>query len=365
MSDARIELAPGYTISRLIHGGWQLSAGHHPETTGGAHLRAGETVDELLRLVDAGITTFDGADIYTGVEALYGRLLDACRRRGTLPPQIHTKVVPDLALLPKLERRHVEALVDRSLRRLGTERIDLAQFHWWDTSVPGWLEAAAWLDDLRRVGKIRHLGVTNFDREQVGAILDAGIALVAQQVQYSVLDRRPEGGLVELARGRDVALLAYGTLAGGFLTRTWSGADEPDAELANRSLTKYRLVIRDGGGWRAYQHLLASLEEVASRHGVSPANVAVRWILDRPGVAAAIVGGRSAAHLASNLETLRLELDDEDRELLSRALEGFPGPTGDVYHLERDRRGAHGSIMRYDLNALADPASRTSKEDAG
>lgn len=358
MSVPRRELAPGYSVSRLIHGGWQLSEGHRP----GARIDRRASVDELLRLVDAGVTTFDCADIYTGVEELYGDLLAACRRRGTAPPEVHTKLVPDLEDLPGLERRQVRALVDRSLARLRSERLDLVQLHWWDTSIPGWIDAAGWLDELRQEGKIRHLGVTNFDAGTVAQILDAGVPLVSQQVQYSVLDRRPERSLARLAARRRVALLAYGTLAGGFLTARWRGFAGPPGRPANRSLVKYGLLIRDGGGWTAFQGVLEALAEVARRHGVSPANVAVRWVLDRPGVAAAIVGGRDASHLAANLTTLALELDADDEVRIADALAAFPGLPGDVYHLERDREGAHGSIMRYDLNRSRETPARPTLE---
>ena len=162
----RVQLAPGYTICRLIHGGWQLSAGHHP---GGADRE--RVLAEMERAVDAGATTFDGADIYTGVERLYGELVRRCGRDRV---QVHTKLVPDLEALPSISRAYVEQIVDRSLRRLGVESIDLVQFHWWDFDVPGHVEAAAWLDELRRAGKVRHLGVTNYDRTRLEQLLEAG-----------------------------------------------------------------------------------------------------------------------------------------------------------------------------------------------
>ncbi len=111
MSEGRLELAPGYRISRIVNGGWQLSEGH------GRPFDRGAVVDDLLRLVDAGFTTFDCADIYTGVEELYGEMLRRYRERGSDPEpagiQIHTKCVPDLADLAGLRRRDVEGTVDR------------------------------------------------------------------------------------------------------------------------------------------------------------------------------------------------------------------------------------------------------------
>ena len=116
----------------------------------------------------------------------------------------------------------------------------------------------------------------------------------------------------------------------------------------NRSLVKYRLVIGEIGEWDRFQELLRAVETIASKHGASLANVALRWVLDQPQVAAAIVGAFDAGHLDDNLRVFRLALDDDDRRLL----EPFAGagPPGDVYALERDREGPHGRIMRYNLN---------------
>jgi len=348
----RIELAPGYSIARIVNGAWQLSTGHRRGTSD-----RDETIQGLLRRAEAGLTTFDCADIYTGVEDLLGDVVRAWRRRGgdTAAPelQVHTKLVPDRADLPHLRRNDVEGIVERSLARLGVERLDLVQLHWWDYEVPGFVEAAGWLDDLRRAGKIRHLGVTNFDAPHLAALLDAGLQVVSHQTQYSVVDRRPEHALVELARARDVGLLCYGTLAGGFLSERWLGAPEPEEpaeELANRSLTKYRLILEEVGPWELFQELLAVLRRIGGRHGVSLSTVALRWVLDRPGVAAAIVGATGDRHLERTLDAFRLRLDGEDRAAIEGVVARAAGPAGDVYALERVPGGRHARIMRYDLN---------------
>ncbi len=348
----RIELAPGYSIARVINGTWQLSDGHRR----GAGDRD-EAIEGLLRRAEAGLTTFDCADIYTGVEDLLGDVLRAWRRRGgdLAPPplQVHTKLVPDLAALPGLTRRDLTAIVERSLGRLGVERLDLVQLHWWDYRVPGAVEAAGWLDALRREGKVRHVGVTNFDAPHLAALLDSGIEIVSHQTQYSVVDRRPEHALTDLARARGVGLLCYGALAGGFLSERWAGAPEPDVaaeDLANRSLTKYRLILDELGPWELVQELLAVLRRIGRRHGVALSTVALRWVLDRPGVAAAIVGTTGARHLDRTLEAFRLELDGEDRAAIEGVVARATGPAGDVYALERVPGGRHASIMRYDLN---------------
>ena len=342
----RIALAPGYEISRVIRGGWQMAGGH------GAIDRA-TAVEDMIAFADAGITTFDCADIYTGVEELIGAFRAAyAKRRGAealARIRVHTKYVPDLALLPRLSRADVAGTIDRSLRRLGTDRLDLVQFHWWDTAVPGALRAAQWLDELRRAGKIAHVGGTNFDTGHLAAIVDAGVPLLSMQVQYSLLDRRPEKAMVAAAAARGVSLLCYGTVAGGFLGDRWLGAAEPAGPLENRSLTKYKLIIDDLGGWDVLQTLLAALRRVADRYGSDIATVASAAVLARPGVAAVIVGARDRAHLAGNVAVSALALDAADISGIEAALSAARPLDGDVYALERDRTGRHGSIMKYNL----------------
>jgi aryl-alcohol dehydrogenase-like predicted oxidoreductase len=341
----RFELTTGYTVSRLIHGGWQFSAGHRLD---GPALD--DALDVLVASASLGVTTFDCADIYTGVEELYGRFLE--RWRSTSSPdliQIHTKFVPDDSALAGVDRAYVERIVDRSLTRLGVERLDLVQYYWWRDEVPGMEQTALWLSDLQRAGKIGHLAVTNMDVARVRRLTEAGVQVISNQVQYSVLDRRPEHGLTDLCRRSAMSLIAFGTLAGGFLSTRWLGRDDP-AEHDNRSLTKYRLIIEEFGGWNAFQALLQDLVEIGGRHEVEPSAVAIRFMLEQPEVAAVIAGATRRGQMERNARAFSFALHPEDRERIRRRIEAAPGPPGDVFALERDRAGPHGRIMRYDLN---------------
>ena len=337
----RIDLAPGYGISRVIKGGWHLAGGHGP-------IDAGQALEDMAAFVEAGITTFDCADIYTGVEELIGRFR---MRYPTLARgvQIHTKFVPDLQSLATLDADGVERSIDRSLARLRVERLDLVQFHWWDYAVPGYVEAARELARLRSKGKIAHIGVTNFDVPHLREILDAGVPVVSLQAQYSLLDERPQNGMLDLCRAHRIALLCYGTVAGGFLSERWLGVPQPDDALANRSLVKYRLIVEEFGPWDLFQRLLATLQDIAAMHGCDIATVASRAILDRDPVAAVIVGATNTAHLGANRAIAGLHLDAADRGAIRALLDLRRGPLGDVYTLERDRHGRHGRIMKYDL----------------
>jgi aryl-alcohol dehydrogenase-like predicted oxidoreductase len=343
----RTELAPGYAISRLIKGGWQLAGGH-------GTIDRDAAIGDMARFVEAGITTFDCADIYTGVEELIGEF----RRRyqehhgaaAANAVQVHTKFVPDLGALATFSRADAVAGIDRSLTRLGVDRLDLVQFHWWDYDVPRYVEVASWLNELRLAGKIRHLGVTNFDVPRLREILAAGIPIASIQLQYSVLDRRPLHGMEEFCRERGIQMLCYGALAGGFLSRRYLGAAPPVEPLENRSLTKYRLIVEEFGGWELFQELLGVMDAIALEHGVGIGTVALRWVLDQPGVAAAIFGARHSGHLADTCAASWLRLDGNDRAAITAVQARSRGPLGDTYDLERVKGGRHATIMKYNLN---------------
>jgi aryl-alcohol dehydrogenase-like predicted oxidoreductase len=342
------ELAPGYRISRIIKGGWQLSEGHGTQ-------RPQDPVADMFAFAEQGVLTFDCADIYTGVEAMIGEFNAAnATREQPLPVRIHTKYVPDYDELRNLDRRRVEAIIDRSLRRLRQERLDMVQFHWWNYAVPGWVEVAQWLQALQASGKIELLSLTNFNTETTREILGAGVRLATTQVQYSLLDARPEKALIPLCEGNGMQLLCYGVLAGGFLSERWLGASDPGSRgdaFENRSLVKYRVMIDEIGGWDLFQALLACLAGIATRHGTDIASVAARWVLDQPQVAAVIIGSRNAAHLGRYRDIFRLRLDARDHSAIDALRSQMRVPALDVFDLERDKAGPHGRIMKYTLNA--------------
>ena len=194
----RVTVRPGYSVSRIIKGGWQLSGDH-------GSVNADQAIADMIRFVDAGVTTFDCADIYTGVEEKIGRFraeLVRTRGQGALSQiRIHTKYVPDRGNLATLKLADVEAGIDRSLMRLGMERLDLVQFHWWDYGTPGHVEAVGHLGTLRDKGKIDQIGVTNFDADHL-AELCAVTDIASAQVQNSLLDRRASGGICGARTGQ-------------------------------------------------------------------------------------------------------------------------------------------------------------------
>lgn len=341
-------LRDGHKISRVIKGGWQLAGDH------GSVDRASAVAD-MEAFLDAGITTFDCADIYKGVEEMIGDFIGNVRdhRGAAVANQIcvHTKLVPDLASLAALRPEQVEMIIDRSLKRLKVDRLDLVQFYWWDMALGNAVDSLGVLKHLQAKGKIRNLGVNNWDARDISPFVEGGFDVVAAQVQYSVLDHRPANGLAAWATANDVQFLCYGTLAGGFLTKNWLGQPDPGFEFENRSLVKYRLIIDEFGSWDRFQQLLQALKAVGDRHGVSLSSIATRYVLDQPQVAAAIVGARYASNLPKTLEVFDVRLDDQDRRCLAAVIDQATGPNGMVYGLERDRNSRHGRIMKYNLNA--------------
>jgi len=336
-------LAPGYRCARIIRGGWQLAGDHGP-------VERERAIADMALFLDAGMDTVDGADIYTGVEDMYGAFNRQRAGAGLPRMQVHTKFVPDYGDLASVDAAYVRRIITRSLQRLGCEQLDLVQFHWWDFAVPRYVETAMALHTLRQEGLIARIGGTNFDTTHAQEIINAGVPLVSMQTQYSLLDRRPASQLAALARSHGVHLLCYGALAGGFLSEHWLGQAEPQDLRHNRSLVKYKLIIDEFGSWADFQGLLRALHAIAQRHAVSLSSVAIRWVLDQPGVAAAIVGARYADRLASTLQVFSFQLDAKDHAVLHPILDACPGPTGEPYSLERDKNGPHGRIMKYDLN---------------
>jgi len=343
----RIEIKPGYSVSKVIKGGWHLAGGH-------GNINESKALEDMREFVKAGITTFDCADIYTGVEELIGKFREKYQdefRAGELPPiQIHTKYVPDYSALATLKKEDTVKIIDRSLKRLKVERLDLVQFSWWDYQFPGYVDAALHLSELQKSGKIRYIGITNFDTKRIQEMLDAGAEITTNQVQYSLLDRRVETNMTTLAQKHDIPFLCYGSVAGGFLSDRYLGTPDPIQPHENRSLTKYRLIIDEFGGYGLFQELLKTLRIIANKYNVGIAEIASKYVLQKPMVASVIVGARNNKHLGSLKKLDSFSLDNDDLTSITKIIDSSEGPHGPFYALERDKTGKHGSIMKYNLN---------------
>ena len=296
-----INLSSSLTVPRIINGLWQVAGAHGPIDPNVALL-------EMKQYHDAGLYAWDMADIYGPAENLYGQFLQL------LEPSSQsvgfTKFVPSPGHMTK---SLVTSCIDRSLLRMNVDAIDLLQFHWWDYGDREYSNAIRNLADLTEDGKIMNLGLTNFDTAHLNEFLDIGIKIITNQVQFSVLDDRPEVSMIPFCTEHNIKLLCYGVLLGGFLSEKYLHTPEPqEHQLNTASLQKYKNMIDVWGGWSLFQELLSVMHKVAKKHDASIANVAVRYILDKPSVGAVIIGTRLgiSKHIEDNLRTLKLDEED-------------------------------------------------------
>ena len=283
-----------------------------------------------------GYTTWDLADHYGPAEDFIGqfrRQLAASRGEEAFSGiQAFTKWVPQPG---PMTQPVVEQNIDVSLRRMGVDSLDLLQFHWWDYQDARYLDALTHLSKLRDEGKILHVALTNFDTEHLKRIVDDGIVVVSNQVQYSLIDRRPEVQMALYCHESGIHLLTYGTVCGGLMSDKYLGRPEPERhELNTASLAKDKRMVDAWGGWELFQELLVVLRGVADKHGVSIANVAVRYVLERPAVAGVIIGVRLGVsdHYTENAGAFDFSLDVDDRDRIDAVL----GKSRDLYQLIGD-----------------------------
>src|SRR5437016_303522 len=241
---SQLQFTPDMRICRLLNGMWQVSGAH-------GRIDPQAALQNMFDYYDAGFTTFDLADHYGPAEDFVGefrRRLCAARGDAALAGvQAFTKWVPDPG---PMTRAIVEEAIDVSRRRMDVPALDLLQFHWWDYGDRRYLDALRHLADLCAAGTIRHLGLTNFDTDHLEEIIDCGIPVVSNQVQYSLVDQRPQVAMSELCRAHGIHLLTYGTVAGGLLSERYLGVAEPTrGQLTTASLQKYKRMIDAWGGW--------------------------------------------------------------------------------------------------------------------
>ena len=306
-----IQLAPDFSICRILNGMWQVAGGH-------GQINHDSAISQMLDYNEKGFNTWDMADIYGPAESFYGDFrneIEKKKGKNELEKiQGFTKFVPNPG---SMTRSIVEHYIDQSMKKMNVDVIDVIQFHWWDYNDANYIDALHELTNLRDNGKISHLALTNFDTERMQVMVDDGIQLVSNQVQYSIIDQRPNVKMASFCKNHDMKILAYGTLLGGLLTENYLGVPKPmQADLDTYSLQKYMNMIDAWGGWNLFQELLVVLDDIAKKHNVQIANVATRFILDRPAVAGTIIGSRLGLsdHIEQNSKTFSLQLQNDDFE---------------------------------------------------
>lgn len=338
----KVELVPGYWISPVIKGGWQLSSGHSLSSV----ISERDAISDITTFIEAGISTLDFGDIYTGVEVLVGKALKQFGRRDQV--QLHTKYVPNEKFLDSYDRSDARTIVCRSLERLGVSQVDLVQFHWWRYEAHHYLAALEELFLLKEEGLIGEVGITNFDLPRLVEMVGAGFKPASIQLQYSILDRRPEEGMIDYCVNQGIGVLCYGTVAGGFLSERFLNVAEPST-YETRSNVKYKLIIDDFGGWQLFQELLECLATIAAHHEVDIGTISSAYTLSQHGVKGVIVGARNVSHLQNNLKIPKVALAQSEIAAIVGILSRSTGPTGQVYDLERYNE-RHRNIMHTNNN---------------
>jgi len=266
------------------------------------------------RALDLGINFFDTADMYSRgrSEEVTGRLLRemAPRHDYVLATKLFFPVEKKGPNRSGLSRKHVLEACDASLRRLGTEFIDLYQVHRWDPDTP-FEEALSALDTLVRSGKVRYLGASSMAAWQFAKALhtsrDRGWErFVSMQNHYNLVYREEEREMIPLCIEEGVGLVPWSPLARGFLTGTRRRGEEPETARGRSDEFADQLYFR-GEDF----DVLDALRSVSSSLDLPPARVALAWLLSRPGVTAPIVGATKLPHLEDAFAALEVRLGDD------------------------------------------------------
>jgi len=323
----KVTLAPNLEISPIITGLWQIADMERKKEIDIKH-----TSSFMAKYVESGLSSFDMADHYGSSEIIAGHFFKNSNI-GKLA-QLFTKWVPEPG---EINKDTVRSAVTLALKRTQQDALDLLQYHAWHYPDPSWLDSLFYLKELKEEGLIRHIGVTNFDSAHLRIACASGIPIVSNQISHSVLDQRANKEIVDVCEEYGVKLLAYGTLAGGFLTEKWHNRPEPKKnQLKTWSEMKYKRFIDVVGGWDLYQNLLSAMKQIADKHNATIANIATRYVFENPKIIAVIIGARlgEKEHIEENKRLLEIDLTKEDLELIDLAqkeLNPVPGDCGDEY----------------------------------
>jgi aryl-alcohol dehydrogenase-like predicted oxidoreductase len=307
----------GMVVSAISYGNWITHGGQIEEDAATACVRAA---------LDAGITTFDTADVYAGgaAEKVLGKALSAVRRDSI---EIFTKVFWPTGPNPNnrgLSRKHIIESVERSLRHLQTDHLDMLQAHRYDVETP-LDETLRAFDDLVRMGKVHYIGVSEWTAGQISDAVkiasDMGLdRIVSNQPQYSLLWRVIESQVVPVCEQEGISQIVWSPLAQGVLTGKYQPGTPPpaDSRAASESGSNFiRRFMRD--------EVLGPVQKYATicqEAGYSPASVALAWVLRNPNVASAIVGATRPEQVTQNVTALDVDLSDD----LVRAIEDALSP---------------------------------------
>jgi aryl-alcohol dehydrogenase-like predicted oxidoreductase len=307
----------GLKISEIAYGNWITHGSQIEEDAARACVSAA---------LDEGITTFDTADVYAGgrAEEVLGRALAGVRRESV---EIFTKVYWRSGEGPNgsgLSRKHIRESAEASLRRLGTDYVDLYQAHRYDYATP-LEETMRAFDDLVRSGKVLYIGVSEWRAEQIAEALriaaDLGLdRIVSNQPQYNMLWRVIEPEIVPLCEKEGIGQIVFSPIAQGVLTGKYRPGEGVPA--ASRAADEAGGGARFISRWMNDEVLTAvsALPPLAAEAGLTPAQLAVAWVLRNANVSAAIVGASRPEQVRDNAAAAGVRLDDELVRRIDEAL---------------------------------------------
>ena len=280
----------------------------------------------IIRAIDQGINFFDTADMYSlgESEKVIGRIFKDVVRREDI-------VIASKAFFPMsgdpndrgLSRKHIFHSVDRSLRRLDTDYIDLYQIHRWDDETPI-EETLSALNDLIRMGKIRYIGASSmyawqFAKAQYTADLHGWPRFISMQNHYNLIYREEEREMIPFCQAEGVGILPWSPLARGFLAGNRPRKGEGETKRSKDDTLAEQMYFRDSD-----YDVLEELIEIANQRNGTPIQLALAWLLNKPYVSAPIVGVRNVVQLDQLLEALKIKLDDDELISLERRYQAHP-----------------------------------------
>jgi aryl-alcohol dehydrogenase-like predicted oxidoreductase len=280
------------------------------------NVQAEEARRQVEICIEAGINLFDTADIYSfgKSEEVLGQALGAHRKDIVLATKVFVRLEPGTNKAG-LTRRHILEACDASLRRLGTDYIDLYQSHNFDSLTP-LDETLRAFDDLIRAGKIRYMGCSNYSGWQLMKALSISDRLgiqryITQQINYSLLARDAEHELVPAGLDQRTGIMAWSPLQGGLLSGKFRRGQTKPAESRLNTLDASGTIDEE----RHYR-IVDALAEIAVQRGVTISQAALNWVMRKPGVDTVVIGARNEPQLRDNLAAANWTLTDGEMERL-------------------------------------------------
>ena len=312
-------------IPPVIIGLWQIADIERKNAT----FNPASVVENMEAYLDADLNFFDMADHYGSAEIIAGLLYKKRKEEGKSLPVLATKWVPKPGHNSK---DIVKDAVTLALNRLQVDQLDLLQFHAWDYSDPSWIETLFYLDELRKEGYIKALGVTNMDTVHLKMAIDSNIPIVSNQISHSLFDQRAVNKMIPYCLENQIRVLCYGTVAGGFFSNKWLGKVEPSIEdLPTWSLMKYKRFQEEVCDWKQFQDLLEQLDVISKKLDLSIAQLASLYINEEFHCNSVIIGARlgELEHITENKQVSNMSLDEESKGAIAALINEFKSVNGD------------------------------------